>query len=93
MHVDFSFYLIFNEATWFLFNRIDLFIDHKLLPVHLTWLHLVYGNQMKPCQVDWQKLVIYEKIYSVEEKSSCFMLIHICAYFLKTFSSKGLVSI
>ena len=27
---------------------------------------------MKPCQVDWQKLVIQEKIYSVNEKSSCF---------------------
>ena len=30
-------------------------------------------HQMKPCQVDWQKLVIHEKIYSVKEKSSCFI--------------------
>ena len=28
---------------------------------------------MKPCQVFWQKLVIQEKIYSVKEKSSCFI--------------------
>ena len=27
---------------------------------------------MKPCQLDWQKLVILEKIYSVEEKTSYF---------------------
>ena len=27
---------------------------------------------MKPCQVDWQKLVIHDKFYSVKEKSSCF---------------------
>ena len=33
---------------------------------------------MKPCQVDWQKLVIHEKIYSVTEKSSCFA----CASYL-----------
>ena len=28
-------------------------------------------HQMKPCQVDWWKLVIQEKIQSVKEKSSC----------------------
>ena len=28
---------------------------------------------MKPCQVDWWKLVILEKIYSVEEKISYFI--------------------
>ena len=33
-----------NEITGFLFNRIDFLLDHKLLPVHLTWLHLVYGK-------------------------------------------------
>ena len=43
-HVGFSFCLIFNEITDFLFNRIDFLLDHKLLPVQLTWLHLMYGK-------------------------------------------------
>ena len=43
-HVSFSFCLIFNEITSFLFNRIDFLLDHKLLPVQLTWLHSVYGK-------------------------------------------------
>ena len=28
---------------------------------------------MKPCQLDWQKLVILKKIYPVEEKTSYFI--------------------
>ena len=43
-HVGFSFCLIFNEKTDFLFNRIDFLLDHKCLPVQLTWLHPVYGK-------------------------------------------------
>ena len=30
-------------------------------------------HRMKPCQLDWQKLVILEKIYSVVEKISHFI--------------------
>ena len=43
-HVGFSFCLICNEITGFLFNRIDFLLDHKLSLVQLTWLHLVYGK-------------------------------------------------
>ena len=31
----------FNIATRFLYNRTHFFLEHKLLPVQLTWLHLV----------------------------------------------------
>ena len=35
----------------------------KTFPIH----------QMKPCLLDWQKLVILKKIYPVEEKTSYFI--------------------
>ena len=30
-------------------------------------------HRMKPCQMDWQKLVVLEKMYSIEEKISYFI--------------------
>ena len=52
-------------------------INHNILHTHQMWV-LWQGkhfptHQMKPCQLDWQKLVILEKIYSVEEKTSHFI--------------------
>ena len=44
MNVGFSFYLIYNIEAYFLYNRINFLKKHKLLPMQLIWLHLVYGK-------------------------------------------------
>ena len=31
-------------VTLFSLEQNNFFLEHKLLPVHLTWLHLVYGK-------------------------------------------------
>ena len=43
-------------------NKSGCYGKENIFPIH----------QMKPCQVGWRKLVIHEKISSVEEKSSYF---------------------
>ena len=35
-----------NKETHFLYNRTDFFMEHKLSPVQLTWLHLVYRKML-----------------------------------------------
>ena len=39
-------HLLVNKETQFLYNRTDLFMEHKLSPVQLTWLHLVYRKML-----------------------------------------------
>ena len=36
--------IILPLATLFSLKQNNFFIEHKLSPVHLTWLHLVYGK-------------------------------------------------
>ena len=43
-HVGFSFCLIYELVVDFLYNRIYFFRRHKLSPILLIWLHLVYGK-------------------------------------------------
>ena len=63
MNVDFSFCLIFNKETQFLYNRTDFFMEHKLLPVQVTWLHLVYGKMVYLPQ--HPLLMVYVEWYSL----------------------------
>ena len=46
MIVDFSFCLIFNKELNFSRTEPIFFREHKLLPVQLTWLLLVYGKML-----------------------------------------------
>ena len=46
MHVDFSFCLNYHKKLDFSKTEQFLSLEHKLLPVLLTWLHLVYGKNI-----------------------------------------------
>ena len=50
INVGFSFCLIYNIDAYFLYNRIDFLKEHKLLPIQLIWLHLVYGENIMLCK-------------------------------------------
>ena len=52
-----------QTITFYIHHQMWVLWQGKHFPIH--W--------MKPCELDWQKLVILEKIYSVEEKISHFI--------------------
>ena len=62
MNVDFSFCLIFNKEAQFLYNRADIFMKHKLLPVQLVF-------HEKICSVI-EKLSFIIEVYFGNQKDS-----------------------
>ena len=52
-----------NIVTLFSLEQNIFFLEHKLLPVHLTWLHLVYGKIL--FQARHPHLMVYEENYTI----------------------------
>ena len=50
-------------ATLFSLKQNNFFLEHKLLPVHLTWLHLVYGKIL--FQPRHPHLMVSEENYTI----------------------------
>ena len=50
-------------ATLFSLKQNNFFLEHKLSPVHLTWLHLVYGKIL--FQPRHPHLMVSEENYTI----------------------------
>ena len=50
-------------VTQFSLKQNNFFLEHKLLPVHLTWLHLVYGKIL--FQPLHPYLMVYVEYYTI----------------------------
>ena len=50
-------------VTLFSLEQNNFFLEHKLSPVHLTWLHLVYGKILFYARHPY--LMVFEENYTI----------------------------